>query len=322
MSSVPWTDIHQEKQLWLFNYLITLEDKYKTFNEDNYLLKFNKITLIKVVKDNTKWGGSSKESIYFTIARWLKRNHRNSNFIQQFKQLGFELKDKRDKEEGENKFDAKEIKNVQPFDYFVNILNNINIDEIKTKQTHYAYSILYLLILQPPVRTSYTSAIFTTTMNKLDDTKNYIYIKTDQVFYIINKDKASNAKEYKTKNELSYIDITYKSLVELLNYSITKYHRNYLFESNSKTGIKDETFLKYLRTITLIKHITIDMMRSTHITHVYKHNRTYTSREQLALQLRHSNQTASKNYFKVSPETEPDKEVEQLKTENIKFTLK
>jgi len=159
-------------------------------------------------------------------------------------------------------------------------------------------------------------------MNKLDDTKNYIYIKTDQVFYIINKDKASNAKEYKTKNELSYIDITYKSLVELLNYSITKYHRNYLFESNSKTGIKDETFLKYLRTITLIKHITIDMMRSTHITHVYKHNRTYTSREQLALQLRHSNQTASKNYFKVSPETEPDKEVEQLKTENIKFTLK
>ena len=38
--------------------------------------------------------------------------------------------------------------------------------------------------------------------------------------------------------------------------------------------------------------------------------------------MRHSIQTASKNYLKVSPQTEPDKEVEQLKDDNIKLTLK
>lgn len=160
-------------------------------------------------------------------------------------------------------------------------------------------------------------------MNKLDNTKNYIYIKPDQAFYIINKDKVSNTKKYKTKNELSYIDITDQNLINLLNDSISKYPRSYLFENDSNhKGIKDETFLKYLRNITLIKQINIDMMRSIYITNYYKHHKTFNDREALALKMRHSIQTASKNYLKVSPETEPDKEVEQLKDDNIKLTLK
>ena len=39
--------------------------------------------------------------------------------------------------------------------------------------------------------------------------------KPDQCFYIINKDKVSNTKKYKTKNELSFIDITGKKLFDL-----------------------------------------------------------------------------------------------------------
>ena len=64
------------------------------------------------------------------------------------------------------------------------------------------------------------------------------------------------------------------------------------------------------------------MMRSIYITNYYKHHKTFNDREALALKMRHSIQTASKNYLKVSPETEPDKEVEQLKEDNIKLTLK
>ena len=66
-------------------------------------------------------------------------------------------------------------------------------------------------------------------MNKLDDTKNYIYIKPDQCFYIINNDKVSNTKKYQTKNELSYIDITDQKLINLSNDSISKYPRSFLF---------------------------------------------------------------------------------------------
>ena len=269
-------------------------------------------------------GAIEVKKVFFTLARWQKIKNKIINFIQQFKQLGYELKAKRDKKEGENKLDAKEKENIQPYDYFVNILNSINIESINTKQKHYEYLLLNLLVLQPPVRTSfYTSAIITQTMNKLDDTKNYIYIKPDQAFYIINKDKVSNTKKYKTKNELSYIDITDQKLINLLNDSISKYPRSYLFENDSNhKGIKDETFLKYLRNITLIKQINIDMMRSIYITNYYKHHKTFNDREALALKMRHSIQTASKNYLKVSPETEPDKEVEQLKDDNIKLTLK
>ena len=71
-----------------------------------------------------------------------------------------------------------------------------------------------------------------------------MYLKPDQVFYIIKKDKVSNTKKYKTKNELSYIDITDQKLINLLNDSISKYPRSYLFENDSNhKGIKDETFL-------------------------------------------------------------------------------
>ena len=73
------------------------------------------------------------KKVFFTLARWLEINDKRSNFIQQFKQLGHELKAKRDKLDGENKLDAKEKDNIQPYDYFVNILNSINIESINKK---------------------------------------------------------------------------------------------------------------------------------------------------------------------------------------------
>ncbi|MFM7981733.1 MAG: hypothetical protein ACKPKO_20685, partial [Candidatus Fonsibacter sp.] len=161
----------------------------------------------------------------------------------------------------------------------------------------------------------YTSAIIKKkTMNKLYGTKKYIYIKRDQAFYIINRDKVSNTKTYKTNNELSFIDITYNKLIDLLHDSINKYSRHiYLKIIQNTKGMKDDASFKHLRNITLIKPINIDMMRSIYITKYYKHHKTYNAREELALKMMHSVQTAAKNYLKVSPETEPDKEVEQLK---------
>ena len=64
---MSWTDLHKKKYLWLFKYLTTLDDKYKTLNQDDFLLKFNKRTLIKIVKDNPNWGDSSKESIFLHL---------------------------------------------------------------------------------------------------------------------------------------------------------------------------------------------------------------------------------------------------------------
>ena len=66
---------------------------------------------------------------------------------------------------------------MQPYEYVVNILDNIKPDEIKTRQKHYEQLLLSLVILQPPVRTVfYTSAKITATPYKLDNSQNYIYI--------------------------------------------------------------------------------------------------------------------------------------------------
>lgn len=318
----PWTAIHEKKFLWLLNYLKELDIKYKKLDE-HFLKKFNKRTLLKIIHDNKKWGNSSKESIFFTTARWLEINDPNSNFIKVFKHEGYKLKTIRDKEEGENKLDAKEEENIKPYDYFINILDNIKPDEIQTKVEHYKYLILALLTLQPPVRTSfYTTAIITTDLKKIDDDKNYIYIKPDQCFYIINKDKVSNTKKYKMKGELRYIDINDKRLIKILNDSLIKYPRYFLFE-NTDHKIKDETFLKYLKAITHLSGLNVDMMRSIYITHFYSKNKTFKSREELALKMRHSQTTAQKNYLKISNVKEdPLKELENVKEENIKLNVR
>ena len=72
--------------------------------------------------------------------------------------------------------------------------------------------------------------------------------------------------------------------------------------------------MRYLRDITKVSGITIDIMRSSYITHFYEQNRTYKSRDVLAKQMRHSQQTATRNYNKVlGPSTD---ELTALKQEN------
>lgn len=320
----PWSDIQQKKYLWLYNYLITLDTKYKTLKPDDYLIKFNKRNLIQLINNNNNWSDSSKESLFFTVARWLELNKPTDNFIKQFKELGYKLKVKRDKQEGENQPDKKELENIQPFEYFINILNDIKPDEIITRQKHYEYLILALLTLQPPIRTSfYISAKITNTLKNLSSSENYIYIKNDQAFYIVNKDKVSNTKKYNSKAELNYIDITDKRLIQILNNSILKFNREYLFESNQKGTIKQETLLKYLRNITNLKAINIDMMRAIYITNFYKDNKTYKAREELSLKMRHSVPTAMKNYLKINNTlNDENEELKQVKDENIKLTIR
>ena len=76
------------------------------------------------------------ESIFFMIARWLEINDPNSNFIKQFKQLGYNLKMKRDQNEGQNELDDKEKQAAQPFEYFVNLLENNKYEDMKTTEKH------------------------------------------------------------------------------------------------------------------------------------------------------------------------------------------
>ena len=320
--SKKWTDTHQKRYTWLYNWLTSEQDLIKipeSLNRTNYLTQIPITTLIKAIKKNTLWGASSTESIYFMIARWFEVHDPKNNEIAYIKQLGFDIKHKRDEEEGENQLDEKEKINYRDHKYFTNILNNIDVSKINSLLEHNKYLILMLLVKQPPVRTNfYITAQFVTKPSDIKDNQNYIYLKTiagkQKAFYIINKDKVSSTRTYKNNDELTYIDVTDESLTQLLYDSYAKYQRVNLFESNKKQ-ITDKTLLRYLRDITKVSGITIDIMRSSYITHFYEQNRTYKSRDVLAKQMRHSQQTATRNYNKVFELSA--NEITTLKQENI-----
>ena len=81
------------------------------------------------------------------------------------------------------------------------------------------------------------------------------------------------------------MQIENKQLINILVDSYNKYPRNYLFENNGKQ-ITQETLLRYLRNITKIEQVNIDMMRSMYITHEYNKGISYKQKEELSLKLK------------------------------------
>jgi hypothetical protein len=204
------------------------------------------------------------------------------------------------KKEELNELDDKEIQCYRPHKYFIDVLTNTTDNDNLIE--HYKYLLLSLLVLQPPVRTSfYTTARYLD--RQADEQKNINYVYTlnrgkQQAFLIINKDKASNYKLYNTNKHLSKIEIIDDSLAKLIANSFLKFPRAYLFQINSKP-ISSSTLLKWLRDITGVDGLTVDIMRSSYITWFYSENQTYGARDDLSKKMRHSQATASKNYFKV-----------------------
>ena len=65
-----------------------------------------------------------------------------------------------------------------------------------------------MLVLQPPVRTSfYITCKFITNIKDNDKINNFVWISKNNVFYIINNDKVSNTSIYQTNKNLSYVKI-------------------------------------------------------------------------------------------------------------------
>ena len=101
--------------------------------------------------------------------------------------------------ESNNEKDINEKENMRDYSYFTTILNNINYEDITNYEEHQRYLLLSLLILQPPIRTSYyTSCKIIRSKKENDKINNYLLISKrgkNSAKYIINKDKASNYKK-------------------------------------------------------------------------------------------------------------------------------
>ena len=295
----PWTKTHINKFNWLFNWYIKTHDEKA--NKNNFIDE-NKNKLINLIL-NEKWKDTSKEGLLFMVSRYLFNKNNNDKYIKLYAQEGYNLKLKKDKEEGENELDEKETQNYRTIEYLNNCLELHESQATDNIKEHYKHLLLMMLIKQPPLRTSfYTTAKLLRLSTDNNKNDNYIYITRKgkmKVYYIVNKDKATNYKLYNINKNLSKIKIDNDELEKFIYNSFVLFPRLYLFEIDKKP-ISENTILKYLREITNTPLINIDMLRSAYITNFYNNNMTFNEREALSHKMRHSQATASKNYLKVS----------------------
>ena len=317
-TSKPWTKQHVDKFNWLYNWYVKNHDDKAT---KETFINENKRKLMTLI-DKSEWSMGSKEGHYFMISRYLFNKNNNDKYVKLYAQAGYDLKQAKDQIEGKNELDDKEKENHRTIEYLTNCLELHKSKSTENIKEHYKQLLLMMLIKQPPLRTSfYTTAKFLRLQADNDKTSNYVYITRKgklKVYYIVNKDKASNYKLYNMNKGLSKIKLEDPELIDYINYSFITYPRTYLFEINKKQ-ISETTILNYLREITNTPLINFDMIRSAFITYFYEHNKTFDKREALSKMMRHSQQTASKNYLKVSntEKVKPDEKIKELEKEII-----
>jgi hypothetical protein len=296
----------EKKRNWLFGYVKTIYPEA----DDYDFIEVYKRQLMSLIEKHPTWSDGSKEALLFLVAKDLRENGKEK-YSKMYSEAGYKYLQKNREKEGENKQSDKEILNYRDHEFFENILNSINYDDIQTITAHYQYLFLSMLVLQPPVRTDfYCTAEFIRTKEENDKIHNFIRIDRRgkvKVTYIINNDKVSKTRTYAMNKDLSKIRVEDQKLADLINDSYVKYPRKYLFENKDKP-ITQPTFLSMLKKITLVDGINNDMLRSSYINWFYEHHKSLKPREELALKMRHSYNTAVRNYFKLDDETPEEKE--------------
>ncbi len=296
--NTTWSNAHEARYNALFNYFKNILQLNIT--REDYIEKMNKREIFKYIMDNAKWTDGTKESYLLMVARKLNilKNHRQAK---QFSEQGFEFMKSRGDAEGNNQLDERETESWRPHQYFIDILNNVHQQGSISISQHLKILLLTILTYQPPLRTSfYTTALILRSKEDNDKKHNYVYINrrgSSKVQYIVNKDKASNYKQYTMHKNLSFIDVEGEAK-KAISESEQNFPRNFLFEINNEP-ISESTLLRWLREITGVPKITIDIMRSSYITWFYETHPHFNDREKLGKVMRHSQKTAQLNYNKV-----------------------
>ena len=281
----------------------------KKYNDigDDFIIKYQR-TLDKIVMDHSRWGNSSKSKIFYMISKYLQLHGENQRYMDHYKELGWKYREMVTEHEKNNTQSESEIKYYRDHEYLVKLLDAIDFQNIPTVKQHYEYLLLAMLILQPPVRTSfYSTAKFI--RKKVDNDKNNNFIKINSrgtgdpvIQYIVNSDKVTDTKIYNMNKDLSIIPVEDKRLINIIYTSYKALPRTYLFEIiEKKKPLSNQQLTNYLRDITKSEGITFNMMRSSYVNYFYSKVVTTKDKEKLAHKMRHSINAASTNYFKVAP---------------------
>ena len=183
-----WTINHQNKYSSLYRYLE--EDLNMDVRYDDYIETYKR-QLMSIIekakkKDNSNYSDGYKENWLFMVARYLHL-YGDNRYSKLYSEAGYKYMIKNKNIEKSNVLDEKEKINYRSRDFFINILNSIDYNNIKTIERHYQYLLLNILVYQPPLRTSfYTGCKFI--QKESDNDKKIILlnlIEEERLKYII-----------------------------------------------------------------------------------------------------------------------------------------
>ena len=130
---MKWSIQHKKLYNMLFNFILF---HHKNINESTFIID-KKDKLVEIIK-NSNYSNSTKESLFFMIARYLEINCIDDDKnIKLFKEAGYKITQIIKDKEDDNVQDQKEKENYRPHQYFIDILNQIDINNIQTKIMHY-----------------------------------------------------------------------------------------------------------------------------------------------------------------------------------------
>lgn len=164
----------------------------------------------------------------------------------------------------------------------------------KNNKINIIHLILSLYSYIPPIRLEYSDMKIISDDKNIDETKNYIMKSDSRYIVILNNDKVT-----KTYGKIRY-DIT-GELKTIINRSLENYPRDYLLTiPNNSTIPLNRQINYYLKEAFSPLNVGIQMIRSAYITHMYAENKMNISeKKKLALQMRHSKDTADLYYNKI-----------------------
>ena len=306
-----WSDNDIKRYSMLYSFL---KDKIFDIKKDTFI-EDNKKIIIPIIETNEKYKNSTIEALLFMIAKYL-RLLGDLKYAKIYSSKAYDYLLMNREKENENEQDETEIINYRSHDYLLKVLKNIKPVDITTEKQHLQHLLLNLLVLAPPLRTSfYVSCKIITEKKDNDNLTNFILIEKNNIKYIVNQDKVSNTKTYLNKIH-SVIPIENQQLIKLIKDSYKKYPRKYLFEIDDKP-ITHAIYLEWLRKITGVKGITNNIIRSSYINWFYSKDPTYNEKEKLSKYMRHSVLTSQKNYIKViEPVNDIDYEILSNKLKN------
>ena len=90
MKDKNWSINHEKLYSMLLKYYQTLDDNI----DENTFINDKKRYLMSIINNNNNWGDSSKEGLFFMIARYLIIDNPNDKYVKIYQQLGYDLMQK------------------------------------------------------------------------------------------------------------------------------------------------------------------------------------------------------------------------------------